>query len=141
MNIFKEVDKEVEFLRIILLLFGGVGQIITGCLEYIKGRTFSTTLYLTYGIYFLSYFYAKKSDHLIIENSGSNLVFNDDVRKIYFGSWACLSFPLVIGSIRINILYILQTLAICAFFVIKCIGECRGIDVLKSKVSGILELV
>ena len=50
-QIFSNPDK---FLYIFLLLFGGIGQIITGILEYIKGRTFPANFYLIYGIYFVS---------------------------------------------------------------------------------------
>ncbi len=72
LRISNVVNKEVEWLRIILLYFGGIGQIFWRCLEYIKGRVFITTLYLTYGIYLLSYFCAKKSESLKddLENFG-----------------------------------------------------------------------
>ena len=50
-QIFSNPDK---FLYIFLLLFGGIGKIITGSLEYLKGRTFPANVYLIYGIYFVS---------------------------------------------------------------------------------------
>ena len=45
------------FLWAVILIFGGIGQITSGLLEYIKGRTFTSTLYLCYGSYCLSYYY------------------------------------------------------------------------------------
>ena len=127
---FKEakiLNDDSDLLFLILLIFGGIGQIFTGFLEYLKGRTFICTLYMTYGIYFLSFYYVKS--------------INDEFIKVFYGSWAGLTFPLIIGSFKSNLFYLIQTLAICAFFVCRCIGECRNSNVLKEKVSGILELI
>ena len=52
-KIHKKVDK---FLDIIVLFLGDIGEIITGFLEYIKGRTFPSNSYLIYGIYFICFF-------------------------------------------------------------------------------------
>ena len=128
----KVVTKNENFLFIILLLFGGIGQIVTGCLEYIKGRTFTTTLYITYGLFFISFF--------ILKLKGEEF-FNQDCKNIYYGSWCFFTFPLIIGSVKVNVFYIIQNLALCAFFVVRCIGESKNKSVLKEKVSGILELV
>ena len=129
-EIFKNYD---VFTFIIILLFGGIGQITAGIFEFIKSRTFPTTVYLLYGLYFISFFimYYYKDE---IYDIGNN-------RIIYFGTWAVLTFPLVIGSFAINVIYILQNVTCCAFFVVRCIGECKKYNILNTKVSGILELV
>ena len=129
-EIYKNYD---TFTFSILLLFGGIGQITAGIFEFIKSRTFPTTIYLLYGLYFLSFFtiYYYKDE---IYDVGDN-------RKIFFGTWAGLSFPLVIASFRTNVIYILQNVSCCAFFIIRCIGECKGYNILNTKVSGILELI
>ena len=49
--------KKDKFLYLILLLFGGFEQIIAGFLEYIKGRTFPSNLYLIFGIYLICFYY------------------------------------------------------------------------------------
>lgn len=56
-------------------------------------------------------------------------------------TWAGLSFPIFIGSIRTNLIYLIQNVSVCGFFVVKCIAECHDIPVLREKVAGILELV
>ena len=128
----KVFDKVDTFTFSTLLFFGGIGQITAGFFEYIKSRTFSTVVYLVYGLYFLSFFFATYYQEEF---------FNQNCKKLFYGTWAGLSFPLLIGSIRINIIFLLQNLVACAFFVIRCIGESKGWDVLNTTVSGILELV
>ena len=44
------------FLWSVILLFGGLGQITAGFLEYCKGRAFPCTLYLCLGFYCLSHY-------------------------------------------------------------------------------------
>ena len=123
---------EDNFLYVVIFLFGGIGQLTAGIFEFIKSRTFPATLYITYGLYFLSFFYGKKT-------SQNN--FSDDAQKIFFASWAFLGAPLIVYSLRINIFFLIQTIAVVAFFVIKCIGVCIDSGPLKGIVSGILELV
>lgn len=127
-------DKPDKFIYFALLFFGGLGQITAGIFEYIKARTFPTILYLNYGFYFITFF--------LLNYKYSN---NDDkftnCKKVFYGCWAGLSFPIFIGSLRINVIYIIQNFSAFIFFVLKCIGECRDINILKNKISGILELV
>ena len=122
-----------KFLYIILLLFGGCGQIITGILEYIKGRTFPSNFYLIYGIYFVCLFLMKYPSQKKYDP--------EECYKFFYGSWAGLTFPLIIGSFHTNLFYVIQTIIGCAFFVVRCIGECKNISAMKEIVSGILEII
>ena len=124
--------KEDRILYTTILLFGGVGQITAGIFEYIKCRTYLCTLYITYGLYFLSFFMGKYYQ---------NSYFNINCQKIFYGTWACLTFPIYIISFKSNIFYSIQNLTSVAYFVVKCIGVCRDIDILKGIISGILELI
>ena len=126
--------KKDKFLDLILLLFGGIGQIIAGLLEYIKGRTYPSNLYLLYGIYFISFYYAAE-----YFEKNANTIHN--CKKFFFGSWAGLTFPLFVGSFQTNLFYSFQTLTGCGFFIIRCVGECEEIKSLNETVSGILEIV
>ena len=120
---------EDNFLYIVIFLFGGIGQLTAGVFEFIKSRVYSATLYLTYSLYFLSFFVVKKYK---AENESL---------KVFFGSWACLTAPLIILSTRINLFYLIQNAAAMAFFIIKCIGISKDTKALKGVLSGILELV
>lgn len=125
---FKNID---SFTYLVLLFFGGIGQITAGIFEYIKSRTFPTVVYLLYGLYFLSFFFGKNSEVLD----------KNDCLKIFYGTWAGLTFPIVIASFQINIFYIIQNITALAFFIVRCIGECKNNDTLNEIVSGILQLV
>jgi succinate-acetate transporter protein len=125
-------ESKDNFLFIVIFLFGGIGQLTAGIFEFIKSRTFPATLYITYGLYFLSFFYGNKN---------SQSYFTEDAQKIYFSSWAVLAAPLIVYSIRTNIFFLIQNVASVAFFVIKCIGLCVDSSTLLGIVSGILELV
>ena len=120
---------EDNFLYIVIFLFGGIGQLTAGVFEFIKSRVYSATLYLTYSFYFLSFFFVKKYKA------------EDESLKVFFGSWACLTAPLIILSTRINLFYLIQNAAAVAFFIIKCIGISKDTKALKGVLSGILELV
>ena len=85
--------------------------------------------------------YSKKMEELnrsIIRNC---FIKFDDYKKVFYGTWAGLSFPIFIGSLRTNLIYLIQNLAVCGFFVIKCIEECTDDKIWKGRVAGILELV
>ena len=130
-------DKPDEFIFFVFLFFGGLGQVTAGIFEYIKSRTFPTIFYLLYGVYFISYFflnYKYSTDPIYVDKFS-------DYLKVFYASWAALSFPIFLGSIRTNIIYLVQNLTACGFFVVKCIGESRDIGVLREKVAGILELI
>ena len=127
------IKKPDTFTFSIILLFGGIGQITAGFFEYIKSRTFPTIVYLLYGFYFLSFFFVNYYKDEIYD------IYNN--RKIYYGSWAGLTFPLIIGSFQTNIIYLLQNWVGFAFFIIRTLGECKNWNVLNTKCSGILELI
>ena len=46
-----DIFKCDDFLNGVILIFGGLGQITTGILEFIKGRAFPCMVYFTYGLY------------------------------------------------------------------------------------------
>ena len=122
-----------EFFNFLILLFGCFGQLIAGTFEYINGRTLPANLYLLYGIYFLSYYYfnyGAKDDNIL-----------KDIKPLYYGSWAILSFPIFIGSFQSNMFYLGQTLVALVFFVLRCNGEYKEKQKINENVYGILELI
>ena len=132
-TIYSTPDK---FTYLVLLFFGGLGQLTAGIFEYLKSRTFPTILYLLYGFYFFTFFLL----NLNYSNDNTATTFVE-CKKIYFGTWAWLALPLLIGSLKTNVIYLVQNISVFVFFIVKCIGECKDIKVLKGKIAGILELV
>jgi succinate-acetate transporter protein len=127
-------DEDDDFFYLIILIFGCIGQLIAGLLEYIKGRTFVSNLYLLYGLYFLSYYYFYHCSEGIDS-------FVEEIKPFYYGSWAVLSFPIFVGSVRSNVFYLVQNAVACTFFVVRCIGEYKEKPKMNEIVSGVLELV
>ena len=131
---FKELDK---FTYLVLLFFGGIGQITAGIFEYIKSRTFPTVVYILYGLYFLTFFFGE-NNYIFLKKENKE---KKDCLKIFYGTWAGLTLPLLFASFQTNIFYIIQNIAALAFFIIRCIGVCKNSDTLNEIVSGILELI
>jgi len=119
-KVFENTD---TFLWGIILLFGGIGQVTAGLLEFIKGRTFTTTLYLSYGFYCLSHysFFIMPMKFYYYNVLGIN--FNEPSLCAFYGAWMMISLPITISSIRTNLFFVLQCLATTAFFVLRCFGE------------------
>mgnify|MGYP002626800657 CR=1 FL=1 len=105
-----------EFLNGVLLIFGGVGQITTAVLEFMKERAFPCMVYFAYGLFCLSIYLIKINCFNFLEFTYSDL-------STFYGAWMVISIPITISSIKINILYLLQTLLTTAFFVLEVFGE------------------
>ena len=119
-----------HFLEGVLLIFGGIGQITTGLLEFIKARAFPSFLYFTYGLYCLSLYFIKIGVFKKSEN-------NEDMSAFY-GAWMIISIPITISSIKINLFYILNTFLTTAFFVIEVIGEGFNEKKLRENTGGVI---
>ena len=119
-NVFSNKD---SFLWGIILLFGGLGQVTAGFLEFLKGRGFTTMVYLCYGFYCVSHYFL----YIIPLKFGKYNVFgiNFDEKSLcgFYGAWMIISIPITVSSIKINLCYVLQCLATTAFFVMRCFGE------------------
>ena len=119
-TIFNSKD---TFLWGIILLFGGLGQVTAGFLEFLKGRTFTTMVYIAYGFYCFAHYFL----YIMPLQFGKFNIFgiNYDEASLcaFYGAWMIISLPITIASIRINLFYVLQCLATTAFFVLRCFGE------------------
>ena len=131
------------FLWSVILLFGGLGQITAGFLEYCKGRTFPCTLYLCLGFYCLTHYaYFVIPSHLELNYfTDMYYTYDDNSMAAFYAGWCFIAFALVIGSVRSNLLYILQVLTCFAFFLLRAIGEGCGSRPTKFHAAGILEVI
>ena len=129
------------FLWSVILLFGGLGQITAGFLEYCKGRTFPCTVYLCLGFYCLTHYaYYVIPPHFDINyNTSMYYTYDEPSMAAFYAGWTFISFALLLGSIRSNLLYILQLLTCFAFFLLRAVGEGCGSLGTKRHAAGILE--
>ncbi len=131
------------FLWSVILLFGGLGQITAGFLEYCKGRTFPCTVYLCLGFYCLSHYaYYVIPKHLLInQNPYMYYTYDNDSMATFYAGWTFIAFALLLGAIRSNLLYILQICTCFAFFLLRAIGEGSDSWGTKWHAAGILEAI
>ena len=132
-----------SFLWSVILLFGGIGQCTAGFLEWCKGRSFTTALYLTYGFYCLSHYALYILPEWFIINKNKTMLYNftEDSICAFYSAWVVLSFGIVVASVRTNLLFILQCLTAFAFFLLRAIGEGFSSLATKRHAAGILQAI
>ena len=131
------------FLWSVILLFGGLGQITAGFLEYCKGRSFTTTLYLCLGFYCLSHYayYVMQPHFLINQNTSIYYTYDNGSLSAFYSAWCVIAFALLLGSIKTNLLYILQVALTFGYFLLRAVGEgCNSLGT-KRNAAGILEAI
>ena len=129
-NLCHVLDNKNNFLEGVLLIFGGLGQITTGILEFIKARTFPSFVYFTYGVFCLSLFFIQ-TKIFALDSANSDM-------SAFYGAWMVISIPITISSIKVNFFYILQTFLTTAFFVLEVIGEGFDEKKMKENTGGII---
>lgn len=131
------------FLWSVILLFGGIGQCTAGFLEWCKGRTFPTALYLTYGFYCLSHYALYIIPPWFRINSNNSMLYNytEDSLCAYYSAWLVISFAILIASVRTNLLFLLQCLMTFVFFLLRAIGEGCGSLGTKRNAAGIFQAI
>ena len=129
-NLCHVLDNKNNFLEGVLLIFGGLGQITTGILEFIKARAFPSFVYFTYGVFCLSMFFIQ-TKIFALDSANSDM-------SAFYGAWMVISIPITISSIKVNFFYILQTFLTTAFFVLEVIGEGFDEKKVKENTGGII---
>ena len=129
-NLCHVLDNKNNFLEGVLLIFGGLGQITTGILEFIKARAFPSFVYFTYGVFCLSLFFIQ-TKIFALDSTNSDM-------SAFYGAWMVISIPITISSIKVNFFYILQTFLTTAFFVLEVIGEGFDEKKVKENTGGII---
>ena len=129
-NLCHVLDNKNSFLEGVLLIFGGLGQITTGILEFIKARAFPSFVYFTYGVFCLSLFFIQ-TKIFALDSANSDM-------SAFYGAWMVISIPITISSIKVNFFYILQTFLTTAFFVLEVIGEGFDEKKVKENTGGII---
>ena len=131
------------FLWAVILLFGGIGQCTAGFLEWCKGRSFTTALYLTYGFYCLSHYTWYILPEWFYINQNMSMLYNYLESSIctFYSAMVVLSFAILLASVRTNILFILQCLTGFVFFLLRAVGEGNHSLSTKRNAAGILQAI
>ncbi len=131
------------FLWAVILLFGGIGQVTAGFLEFCKGRGFPSALYLTYGFYCLSHYAGYTIPQWFNINQNYSMLYNftEDSICAFYSGWVVLSFGLLLASVRTNCLYLCQCFTAFVFFLLRAVGEGCGSLGTKRNAAGILQAI
>ena len=131
------------FLWAVILFFGGIGQATAGFLEWCKGRSFPTALYLTYGFYCLSHYALYIIPPWFDINYNNSMLYNfsEDSLCAFYSGWVVISFAILLASIRTNCLFIIQCMAAFVFFLLRAIGEGCGSLGTKRNAAGIFQAI
>ena len=131
------------FLWAVILLFGGIGQCTAGFLEWCKGRSFTTALYLTYGFYCLSHYAYYILPEWYYINSNNTMLYNYSENAIcaFYSAMVVISFGILLASTRTNILFILQCITAFVFFLLRAVGEGCSSLATKRHAAGILQAI
>lgn len=124
------VFKCEKFIEGVILIFGALGQITTGILEYIKQRTFPSLLYFTHGFFCLSLYF--------IEINLFKNITPDLNLATYYSAWMIIYIPITISSIKVNFFYILHTFLTTAFFILEAFGQGFEENKVKNNAAGVV---
>lgn len=114
-----------------MALFGGLGQMTAGIMELIKGREFPSFIYIVYGLYCFSHYILR----LTLDRLG-----RFDI-CIFYIICLLLSIPVILYSLKINLIYLLQSSFASLYFLISCIGEGINEFILNEKVAGSFQII
>ena len=133
---------KIDFMKGIILIFGGIGQITAGLLEFLKARSYSALLYLTLGFYCISTLLADDFNKHITRNNLFG-VREADSREItlYLWAWFLIMVPLIIGSFKVNIFFLIQTGSTFLYFLFRWVGEVSDKEELTNYTSGVFQLI
>jgi succinate-acetate transporter protein len=91
------------------LAYGGVGQLIAGLWEFAKGNTFGATAFISYGGFWLAYWYL--TGHTDLSKAGADL--HTGVGAFLL-AWGIFTLYMTVASLRTNV----ATLAVFALLTI-----------------------
>ncbi|MFH1073491.1 MAG: acetate uptake transporter, partial [Candidatus Firestonebacteria bacterium] len=81
------------------IFYGGIAQIIAGCMEWKKGNTFATTAFISYGSFWLTLAGLIVMPKIIPGILGP---VSDKAFTAYLCMWGLFTFVLFIGTLKIN---------------------------------------
>ena len=131
------------FLWAVILIFGGLGEVTAGFLEFLKGRVFPTVLYLTIGFYFLTEYgyYVIPEWFGLTQNMSMLYNWTDGSLCAFYSGWTVIAFGLLLGAMTVNALFLLQCAFLLMGFLLRAIGEGTHVIGCKRNAAGILWVI
>ena len=130
------------FLWGLILLFGGIGQITAGFLEFLKARSFTSSLYLILGFYCLTHYATYIIPVSFFKYGIYGINYEHGSLAFFYGAWFLIFLPIVICSLRTNLFFLIQSACTLLFFLFRWIGEIVDNKYcIRYTVAGIFEVI
>jgi len=99
------------------LFYGGVGQLLAGMWEFVKGNTFGATAFASFGAFWISFWWLL--NHLPADTAGNDLSHG---LGVYLLGWGIFTTYMFVGSMRVSGAVAAVFLFLAATFIVLAIG-------------------
>ena len=103
------------------LFYGGMAQVVAGCMEWKKGNTFGTTAFLSYGFFWLSLVAV-----WLLPKLGLSVAADPISMSYYLFLWGVLTFTFFVGTLKINRALQLVFGTLTVLFMLLALGDYTG---------------
>jgi succinate-acetate transporter protein len=112
------------------IFFGGIAQIVAGCLEFRKGNTFGMTAFLSYGLFWESFVALLVIGHT---SWGSGFAPSFNSIAAYLFMWGIFTLFMFVGTLRLNgsLMFVFGSLFILFFILGAGFADNHNLSILK----------
>jgi succinate-acetate transporter protein len=103
------------------IFYGGLAQIITGLMEWKKGNTFGTVVFMSYGMFWISLVAL-----LIMPQMGIGTATEPKALAAFLFMWGIFSFAMLIGTLKTNKVLIFVFASLTLLFVLLGLADYLG---------------
>lgn len=104
------------------ICYGGIGQVIVGCMEWKKKNTFGTVAFTSYGLFWLSLVVIWVLPKLVPAVNAAD----KKSMGMYLLLWGLFTFVLLLGTFKTNKALITVFAALTLLFVLLALGDFTG---------------
>lgn len=104
------------------IIYGGIGQIIAGAMEWKKNNTFGTTAFTSYGLFWLSFV-----GLVLLPKTGAIAAPDANAVAAYLACWGAFTGVMFIGTLRLNRALQFVFLSLTILFFLLAYGEVGGV--------------
>jgi uncharacterized protein len=98
--------------------YGGLAQILAGCMEWRKGNTFATTAFTSYGLFWLSLVAL-----IVFPKLGWSAAPNDTAMAAYLAMWGLFTLVMFVGTLRLSRALQIVFASLTILFFLLAIGD------------------
>ena len=104
------------------LFYGGIGQLIAGILEFVQGNTFGALAFISYGSFWLAYWWIATTPGVLEKAGGAGM-------GTFLALWGLFTALLVVPCTRISTLLTILFTAAAITFVLLALGAYTSAEI------------